>query len=84
MPLLGSSAKASFKNQISSHTGKAKVGDKPIVRRRAVAPASIEAQAQPISGSQLKKGDALAVHHGSWHRVFKKTTDLIPLCHPSC
>ncbi len=61
------------------------IGDKPATRRRAVARARLEAEAatvEAIMGGTLKKGDALAVARIAGIMAAKKTSDLIPLCHP--
>jgi cyclic pyranopterin monophosphate synthase len=61
------------------------VGDKAATRRRAVARARLEAQPSTIAaimGGGLKKGDALAVARVAGIMAAKKTSDLIPLCHP--
>ena len=61
------------------------IGDKAITRRRAVAQARIVAQPETVAtimGGGLKKGDALAVARIAGIMAAKKTSDLIPLCHP--
>jgi cyclic pyranopterin phosphate synthase len=61
------------------------IGEKAATRRRAVARARLEAQPQTIAaimGGELKKGDALAVARIAGIMAAKKTSDLIPLCHP--
>ena len=61
------------------------IGDKAVTRRRAVAQARIVAQTQTVTtimAGGLKKGDALAVARIAGIMSAKKTTDLIPLCHP--
>lgn len=61
------------------------IGDKAVTRRRAVAEARIVAQPETIAaimGGGLKKGDALAVARIAGIMAAKKTSDLIPLCHP--
>jgi cyclic pyranopterin monophosphate synthase len=61
------------------------IGDKAATRRRAVARARLEAQPATIAailGGTLKKGDALAVARVAGIMAAKKTSDLIPLCHP--
>ena len=61
------------------------IGDKAITRRRAVAQARISGQAETIATileGGLKKGDALAVARVAGIMAAKKTSDLIPLCHP--
>ena len=61
------------------------IADKPATRRRAIATARLAAGADTIAlimGGQLKKGDALAVARIAGIMAAKKTSDLIPLCHP--
>ncbi len=61
------------------------IGGKAITTRRAVARAKIEAKpetVEAIAGGTLKKGDALAVARIAGIMAAKKTSDLIPLCHP--
>lgn len=61
------------------------IGDKAVTRRRAVATARLEAQPETIAlimGGELKKGDALAVARIAGIMAAKKTSELIPLCHP--
>jgi cyclic pyranopterin phosphate synthase len=61
------------------------IGAKEITHRRAVARASLEAQPATIAaiaGGTLKKGDALAVARIAGIMAAKKTSELIPLCHP--
>jgi cyclic pyranopterin phosphate synthase len=61
------------------------IGGKAITARRAVARAVLEAQPgtiEAITGGTLKKGDALAVARIAGIMAAKKTSDLIPLCHP--
>lgn len=61
------------------------IGDKAVTRRRAVAQARIVAKAETVTaimGGGLKKGDALAVARVAGIMAAKKTSDLIPLCHP--
>ncbi len=59
------------------------VGGKPLSRRRAVASASV--QMSPGTASRLRglpKGDALTVAQLAGVMAAKRTSDLIPLCHP--
>ena len=59
------------------------VGGKPLSRRRAVARASVRmapATAQRLR--ELPKGDALATAQLAGIMAAKRTSDLIPLCHP--
>lgn len=61
------------------------IGDKTATRRRAVAEARLHAQPETIAailGGTLKKGDAIAVARIAGIMAAKKTSDLIPLCHP--
>jgi cyclic pyranopterin phosphate synthase len=61
------------------------IGDKAVTRRRAVATARLEANASTVElilGGQLKKGDAIAVARIAGIMAAKKTSELIPLCHP--
>ena len=61
------------------------IGDKAVTRRRAVAQARIIAEPATVTaimGGSLKKGDALAVARIAGIMAAKKTSDLIPLCHP--
>lgn len=61
------------------------VGDKEVTRRRAVARATVTmspATASAISGGTLPKGDVLAVARIAGIQAAKRTSDLIPLCHP--
>lgn len=61
------------------------VGDKPVTAREAVAAGRItmsrEAAAAIAAGS-VKKGDVLAVARVAGIMAAKRTSDLIPLCHP--
>ncbi len=59
------------------------VGGKPLSRRRAVARASI--RMAPETAQQLRslpKGDALATAQVAGIMAAKRTSELIPLCHP--
>jgi cyclic pyranopterin monophosphate synthase len=61
------------------------IGGKAATRRRAVARARLEAQPETVAaiqGGELKKGDALAVARVAGIMAAKKTSELIPLCHP--
>lgn len=61
------------------------IGDKAATRRRAVATARLEAKPETVAlilGGELKKGDALAVARIAGIMAAKKTSELIPLCHP--
>jgi cyclic pyranopterin phosphate synthase len=59
------------------------VGGKPVSRRRAVARATVKmAPATASRLGSLPKGDALAVAQVAGIMAAKRTSDLIPLCHP--
>jgi cyclic pyranopterin phosphate synthase len=61
------------------------IGGKAVTTRRAVAHARLEAQpatVEAITGGTLKKGDAMAVARIAGIMAAKKTSELIPLCHP--
>ena len=59
------------------------VGAKPPVRRRAVARAFVEMRAETAERLRsLPKGDALATAQVAGIMAAKRTSDLIPLCHP--
>lgn len=61
------------------------VGDKAVTQRAAVAEGFIQMQAdtlQRILRGEHKKGDVLAVARVAGIMAAKKTSDLIPLCHP--
>ena len=59
------------------------VGDKPLSRRRAVARGRV--RMAPATAGRLRalpKGDALAVARIAGIQAAKRTSELIPLCHP--
>ena len=59
------------------------VGHKPAQRRRAVASASVSMAAETARRlRELPKGDALATAQLAGIMAAKRTSDLIPLCHP--
>ena len=61
------------------------IGNKSATHRRAVAEARLEALPETIAAivdGSLKKGDALAVARIAGIMAAKRTSDLIPLCHP--
>jgi cyclic pyranopterin phosphate synthase len=61
------------------------VGDKAVTSRVAVARAQIRMKPETLSvilASELSKGDALATARIAAIQAAKKTSDLIPLCHP--
>ncbi|QQR40580.1 cyclic pyranopterin monophosphate synthase MoaC [Devosia rhizoryzae] len=61
------------------------VGDKAVTRRRAVAEATILALPATVDAfveDRLKKGDAIATARIAGIMASKRTSDLIPLCHP--
>src|SRR5919204_6050027 len=59
------------------------VGDKPLSRRRAVAQATVR-MAPETAGClrELPKGDALVTAQLAGIMAAKRTSELIPLCHP--
>ena len=61
------------------------VGDKAVTRRRAVARGSITmapSTSSAIVAGTLPKGDVLATARIAGIQAAKRTSDLIPLCHP--
>jgi cyclic pyranopterin phosphate synthase len=59
------------------------VGDKPLSRRRAVARSRVEMAPETATRlRELPKGDALAAAQIAGIMAAKRTSDLIPLCHP--
>jgi cyclic pyranopterin phosphate synthase len=59
------------------------VGSKPLSRRRAVARATVRMAAETAQRlRELPKGDALATAQLAGIMAAKRTSDLIPLCHP--
>ena len=61
------------------------VGEKPVTDRRAVAGGRIRMRGetlQLIVGGDVKKGDVLGVARLSGIMAAKRTSELIPLCHP--
>src|SRR6187455_3104500 len=59
------------------------VGGKPLSRRRAVARASVLMAAETVARlGELPKGDALTTAQLAGIMAAKRTSDLIPLCHP--
>ena len=59
------------------------VGDKPVSRRRAVARATVHMGAETARRlRELPKGDALVTAQVAGIMAAKRTSELIPLCHP--
>ena len=59
------------------------VGGKPLVKRRAVARAAVRMAAETARRLRdLPKGDALVTAQLAGISAAKRTSDLIPLCHP--
>jgi cyclic pyranopterin phosphate synthase len=59
------------------------VGSKPMSRRRAVARASVRMAPETVQRlGELPKGDALATAQLAGIMAAKRTSELIPLCHP--
>ena len=69
----------------SGHAHMVDVGDKETTRRRAVARAVVQmspSTSAAIVGGTLPKGDVLATARIAGIQAAKRTSDLIPLCHP--
>jgi cyclic pyranopterin phosphate synthase len=59
------------------------VGDKPVSRRRAVAAAEVRMEPETARRlRELPKGDALTTAQLAGIMAAKRTSELIPLCHP--
>ena len=61
------------------------VGDKAVTKRRAVARATVTTTAEvarAIADGSMKKGDVLGVARVAGIQAAKRTSELIPLCHP--
>jgi cyclic pyranopterin monophosphate synthase len=59
------------------------IGDKALSRRRAVARSRVQMAAETATRlRELPKGDALAAAQIAGIMAAKRTSDLIPLCHP--
>ena len=61
------------------------VGEKPATERRAVAQAIVRvssATAQKVAAGDAPKGDVLGVARIAGIQAAKRTSELIPLCHP--
>ncbi|MDP6868154.1 MAG: cyclic pyranopterin monophosphate synthase MoaC [Acidimicrobiales bacterium] len=85
-PLTGSTGARGFTHL--DEQGRARmvdVGGKDVTRRRAVARARITMQpetAQALDEGTVAKGDVLAVARVAGIQAAKRTSELIPLCHP--
>jgi cyclic pyranopterin phosphate synthase len=69
----------------SGHAHMVNVGDKPNTKRRAVAACVVlmnSATTAAISNGALPKGDVVGVARIAGIQAAKRTSDLIPLCHP--
>lgn len=67
------------------HARMVDVGDKPATRRRAVARCVVSmspSTSAAIADGSLPKGDVLAVARVAGIQAAKRTSELIPLCHP--
>jgi cyclic pyranopterin phosphate synthase len=61
------------------------VGDKDVTRREATATGRIAMSAEAVAAIRagaLKKGDVIAVARVAGIMAAKRTSDLVPLCHP--
>ncbi len=69
----------------AGHAHMVDVADKPATRRIAIAQGRIVMQASTlalIASGSAKKGDVLGIARIAGIQAAKKTSDLIPLCHP--
>ena len=67
------------------HARMVDVGDKAVTAREAIATGTVRMQPetlQLITTGQIPKGDVLAVARVAGIMAAKKTSELIPLCHP--
>ena len=67
------------------HAHMVNVGDKDVTSRRAVARCRVlmnRTTVEAIRGGEMKKGDVLGVSRVAGIQGAKRTSDLIPLCHP--
>jgi len=67
------------------HVRMVDVGDKPVTQRSAIAVATLDMDASTTTRlftGDLPKGDALATVRIAAIQAAKRTSDLIPLCHP--
>ncbi len=73
-------------SHVDEETGEVRmvdVGHKPLARRRAVARATVHMAPETASRLRsLPKGDALATAQIAGIMAAKRTSDLVPLCHP--
>jgi cyclic pyranopterin phosphate synthase len=67
----------------AGHVRMVDVGGKPPLRRRAVARATVRMAPETVASLRaLPKGDALACAEVAGIMAAKRTSELIPLCHP--
>ena len=69
------------------HARMVDVGDKDETRRRAVARAKVTMSSETVarlSGGVAPKGDVLAAARLAGIQAAKRTSELVPLCHPVC
>ena len=69
----------------AGHARMVDVGDKAVTRRRAVASGTIRMQPETfalVRAGSAKKGDVIGVARIAAIQGAKRTSDLIPLCHP--
>jgi cyclic pyranopterin monophosphate synthase len=69
----------------AGHARMVDVGDKPDTERVAIASGQVmmkRSTLQLIKGGEMKKGDVLTVAQIAGISAAKKTSELIPLCHP--
>lgn len=87
MPDRGSSREPEGLNHLDAqgHARMVDVGNKEITRRRAVARARVimnASTAEALLAGDTPKGDVLAVARVAGIQAAKRTSELIPLCHP--
>jgi cyclic pyranopterin phosphate synthase len=70
-------------DEVSGEVRMVDVGAKPLSRRRAVARGRVRMEASTASRLRsLPKGDALTVARIAGIQAAKRTSELVPLCHP--
>jgi cyclic pyranopterin phosphate synthase len=70
---------------IAGHAHMVDVGSKPATQRLAIAQGEVVMKAETlglIRAGSIKKGDVLTVAQIAGIAAAKRTSDLIPLCHP--
>ena len=78
-------AEKEFTHLTDSGVHMVEVGEKPQQRRLAIASGEIYLQKETIAmieNAEIKKGNVLTTAQIAGIQAVKKTSDLIPLCHP--